>query len=387
MEYFIERKGRDHVLTMLTEGEPADSFPEMIRYFTDEQGIKREVEPRAGDVRAENFSGMQKKLKEEKLRLLAPMLGLTFDDLKRRARQRRIRIISIISALSLVVATGTATFLVINHERQEALKREAAHQAQIAEEQRKIAEEQTKLAEEKERVAEEQTKLAEEQTKLAEDNAKLAEDNAKLAEEQTRIAEEQTRIAEEKDRVAAEQTKLAEDNKKLADEQTKLAEDNAKLAEDNAKLAEEQTKIAEEQTRIAEEKDRVAAEQTKLAEDNKKLAEEQQKLAEEQRRLAVSNEIGEMLQKAEIMLEKEERILCAQTLLDALKLSDSEEQIRRDEILSLLRKKSVFHPFHYHFRFQQPECPVIVYGSLSGRKESHRGGKPGFCSAAGLRDK
>ena len=331
LEYFIEHKGRDRVLTLLTEGEPADSFPDLVRFYTDERGERQEVEPRAGDVRAGTLHGMQKKLKEEKLRLLAPMLGLTFDDLKRRARQRKIRIISAISAVSLVVATGTATFLVINHERQEALKREAAHQAEIAEEQRKIAEEQTRLAEEKERVAEEQTKLA--------------EDNAKLAEEQTKIAEEQTRIAEEKDRVAAEQTKLAEDNKKLA--------------EDNAKLAEEQTKIAQEQTRIAEEKDRVAAEQTKLAEDNAKLAEEQtqlaennaklaeerQLLAEEQHRLAVSNEIGELLQMAEVGLEKEERVLCAKTLLKALTLSDGEDRIRRDEILSLLRKDLSFIPF------------------------------------------
>ena len=345
MEYFIEHKGRDHVLTVLTEGEPADSFPEMIRFSTDEQGVKKEVEPRAGDVRAEGLPAMLKKLKEEKLRLLAPMLGLTFDDLKRRARQRKIRIISVISAISLVVATGTATFLVINHERQEALKREAEHQAQIAEEQRKIAEEQTKLAEEKERVAAEQTKLAENNKKLADEQTKLAEDNKKLADEQTKIAEEQTRIAEEKDRVAAEQTKLAEDNKKLADEQTKLAEDNAKLAEDNAKLAEEQRKIAEEQTRIAEEKDRVAAEQTKLAEDNAKLAEEQQQLANEQRRLAVSNEIGELLQKAEVLREKEERVLCAQTLLEALKLSDGEDRIRREEILTILRKNLSFIPF------------------------------------------
>lgn len=275
MEYFIERRGRDHVLTVLVEGEPADSFPEIIRFVTGESGEKKETEPLAANVRAENLAGSLKKLRVEKLRILAPMLDLSFDDLKRRARQRKIRIISVVSAAAFVVAVGTASFLVINHERQEALKREAEHQAQIAEEQRKIAEEQTRLAEEKECVAE-------------------------------------------------EQTKLAEDNAKLAEEQTKIAEENKKLADDNAKLAEEQTK---------------------LAEDNAKLAEEQTRLAEERKQMAVSSEIGALLEKAETDLENNERILGVRTLLEALDLSDRNGQLRRDEILDLMRKELYFMPF------------------------------------------
>ncbi len=317
MEYFIERRGRDHVLTVLVEGEPADSFPEIIRFMTGENGEKKETEPLAANVRAENLAGSLKKLRVEKLRILAPMLDLSFDDLKRRARQRKIRIISAVSAAAFVVAVGTATFLVINHERQEALKREAEHQAQIAEEQRKIAEEQTLLAEEKERVAEEQTKLA--------------EDNAKLAEEQTKIAEEQTKIAEE--------------NKKLADDNAKLAEEQSKLAEDNKKLADEQTQLAEDNAKLAEEQTRLAEEQTKLAEDNAKLAEEQTRLAEERKQMAVSSEIGALLEKAETYLENDERILGTKTLLDALDLSDQNGQIRRDEILELMRKELYFMPF------------------------------------------
>ena len=167
MEYFIEHKGRDRVLTVLAEGEPADSFPEMIRY-EQKNGETVETEPLAANVRAENLHGSLKKLKNEKLRILAPMLGLSYDDLKRRARQRRIRIISIASAAAFVAASAATSYTVINHERQEALKREVELNAQIAAEQTKLAENNAKLAEEK-------TKLAEEQTKLAEDNAALAE--------------------------------------------------------------------------------------------------------------------------------------------------------------------------------------------------------------------
>ena len=338
LEYFIERKGRDHVLTVLAEGEPAESFPDLIRFCTDESGRKKETEPLAADVRSDSLNGNLKKLRGEKLRVIAPMLGLSFDDLKRRARQRKLRIISVISAIAFVVATGTASFLVINHERQEELKREAERQAQIAQE-------QTKLAEEKARVADEQTKLAKNNAKLAEDQKKIAEDNKKLADEQTKIAEEQTKIAEEKARVADEQTRLAEENKKLAEEQTKLAEDNAKLAEEQTKLAEDNAKLAEDQKKIAEEQTRIAEEQTRIAEDNKILAEEKQKLAEEQHQLAVSNEIGTLLEKADAYREENERIPGAETLLEALALSDETAGVRRDEILQLLRKELYFMPF------------------------------------------
>ena len=98
LEYFIEHKGNDHVLTVLVEGEPKDSFPEMIRFAENADGTKTEIEPLAGDVRAETLSKSIARLKNEKLRLLAPMLGLGFDDLKRRARQRRIRITAAVSS-------------------------------------------------------------------------------------------------------------------------------------------------------------------------------------------------------------------------------------------------------------------------------------------------
>lgn len=160
MEYFIAEKGRDRVLTVLAEGEPKDSFPEMIRFAPNEAGELVETEPLAANVRGVNLKESLKKLKNEKLRILAPMLGLSFDDLKRRARQRKIRIAATAAAIALVVAVGVATFLVINHANNERLKREAAEQA-------KIAAEQAALAEERQKLAEEQAKLAEQQRLLA----------------------------------------------------------------------------------------------------------------------------------------------------------------------------------------------------------------------------
>ena len=163
MEYFIERKGRDRVLTVLVEGEPNESFPDMIRFAENEAGERVETEPLAANVRGANLKACLNNLKNEKLRVLAPMLGLSFDDLKRRARQRKIRIVTTVTAIALVAAAGIAAFLAINHANNERLKREAAEQA-------KLAEEQAKLAEERQKLAEEQAKLAEEQRLLAVSN-------------------------------------------------------------------------------------------------------------------------------------------------------------------------------------------------------------------------
>ena len=146
MEYFIARKGRERVLTVLVEGEPKDSFPEMVRYAENADGTVGEIEPLAADVRGATLGESVKRLKNEKLRLLAPMLGLSFDDLKRRARQRKIRIALGVGAAVFAAGAALTAFLVINHLHNEELKREAAEQQRIAEEQARLAEQERKNA-------------------------------------------------------------------------------------------------------------------------------------------------------------------------------------------------------------------------------------------------
>lgn len=92
LEYFISLGRRDHILTLLVDGEPDTSFPEQLRYITVD-GIRKEIEPLAADVRADSLSSSIKKLREEKLRIMAPMLGVTFDDLRQRAHRRQLNII------------------------------------------------------------------------------------------------------------------------------------------------------------------------------------------------------------------------------------------------------------------------------------------------------
>lgn len=93
---FIEKNGREKVMLVLIEGEPEDSFPEIM--------LEGNAEPLAADVRADSIRGRKKKIKAESLRILAPMLGVDYDTLKQRNRERQFKkVVSIAGAIIAVL--------------------------------------------------------------------------------------------------------------------------------------------------------------------------------------------------------------------------------------------------------------------------------------------
>ncbi|MBR6155733.1 MAG: toll/interleukin-1 receptor domain-containing protein, partial [Lachnospiraceae bacterium] len=80
IETFIELHDRSHILAILIDGEPEDSFPPLI--LKDDDG--NPVEPLAADIRSKDKNERNKKFKTELLRLVAPVIGCTFDDLRQR---------------------------------------------------------------------------------------------------------------------------------------------------------------------------------------------------------------------------------------------------------------------------------------------------------------
>ncbi|MDL2236027.1 TIR domain-containing protein [Christensenellaceae bacterium OttesenSCG-928-L17] len=125
VDYFIARGRRDRILTILVSGEPEESFPPQLLFADDGE----EREPLAADVRAESLSKTLKKVKTEKLRLLAPMLGVGYDDLRRRERERRARIAAVVG-LSATAAMAVAIIYVLT---QNALLEEQRNAAQANE--------------------------------------------------------------------------------------------------------------------------------------------------------------------------------------------------------------------------------------------------------------
>lgn len=94
IETFVEERGKKNVLLVLADGEPDTAFPKAVYDGT--------AEPLAAEARGKNNFQRKKLLKTEKLRLLAQMLEVDFDDLKQRHRERKIR--QIITGVSIGAA-------------------------------------------------------------------------------------------------------------------------------------------------------------------------------------------------------------------------------------------------------------------------------------------
>lgn len=128
IDTFISLRGKDHILAVLAEGEPDESFPKelLTREKTVEVNgvttvIQEQVEPLAADARGTSDKERKKKLKNEILRLAAPMFEVSFDDLKQRhkeQRMKRILGISFISSLVFLAFGVVSTFLALKINNQ-----------------------------------------------------------------------------------------------------------------------------------------------------------------------------------------------------------------------------------------------------------------------------
>lgn len=138
IETFISMHGRDKVLAILIEGEPHESFPRQLT--TDAYG--NSVEPLAADIRGAGRKERNDKLKTEILRLAAPILGCTYDDLRQRHHERKVRkVITYVALIATLISLLGIFFGVYNRE--------------IANNMTALANEKTVLANEKAALADE----------------------------------------------------------------------------------------------------------------------------------------------------------------------------------------------------------------------------------------
>lgn len=132
IETFIAFHGREKVFAVLVEGEPEESFPEELLYVEEEitnpdgttEIKKKSVEPLAADVRGRSKKEVLKALKSELLRLLAPMFSVSYDDLRQRHKERRMKRIVATSAAASVVclligAGSTVAALQIKRQKEQ----------------------------------------------------------------------------------------------------------------------------------------------------------------------------------------------------------------------------------------------------------------------------
>lgn len=98
IETFLKYRSRDNILAVIVEGEPYDVFPDILLEYG---------EPLALDLRASSQKEMLKLAKDRLQRLVAPILGCTYDELYQRHRISRMRRIALLSG---VIATISIVF-------------------------------------------------------------------------------------------------------------------------------------------------------------------------------------------------------------------------------------------------------------------------------------
>lgn len=127
---FRELGRHDRILALLIEGEPSQAFPNALREIrhavADGSGQTRErielVEPLAADVRPRPGESAREMRRLAKLRMLACILGVPFDDLRQRELERRIRKLTLAGiAMGLLITLMGALSAIAVYQRHSAV--------------------------------------------------------------------------------------------------------------------------------------------------------------------------------------------------------------------------------------------------------------------------
>ena len=119
--YFIEKHGRDHVVGILVDGTPEESFPKLLTQTleVDADGNEaiKEVEPLTANLTDVNHRYKESRLRKEAVRLYAALLGCPFDSLWQREKRQKMRNLVALMALVMVIALSfSASIYMKNRE-------------------------------------------------------------------------------------------------------------------------------------------------------------------------------------------------------------------------------------------------------------------------------
>ena len=147
IRYFLKTHDRDHILAVLADGDPAESFSPYMLHDYDENGqIIRDREPLAANIAGPDHSIDNKAFKKEIVRLYAALIGCPFDELwqrERRARTRRLG--AAVGAAFAVMAVFLGVVLNRNAQIEERNRQITAQNDQITQQNDRITEQNTEL--------------------------------------------------------------------------------------------------------------------------------------------------------------------------------------------------------------------------------------------------
>ena len=107
ISYFLEHHDHDHVLAVLADGTPENSFfPPLTERCSPEGDLLERIEPLAANIVADSPAKRARLFRTESLRILAALIGCPFDALYRREQRFRRRRAAAAGAVAAVVAAA-----------------------------------------------------------------------------------------------------------------------------------------------------------------------------------------------------------------------------------------------------------------------------------------
>ncbi len=106
IRYFLSTHDRDHILAVLVDGQPEESFsPYLLHTFDEEGNITGDTEPLAANIAGPGHTIDNKAFRKEIVRVFAALLGCPFDALWQRERRKRTnRILALVSGAAAILA-------------------------------------------------------------------------------------------------------------------------------------------------------------------------------------------------------------------------------------------------------------------------------------------
>ena len=124
ISYFIEKHGRQRIITVLAAGTPEESIPKEITTVYAEDGVTvlEEYEPLVAYVIGDSPKKVLKNLDKELLRLCAAVLGCPYDSLRQRHKRRKMQQTMAAIAAAFLVALSFIGMLINRNLEIEAQK-------------------------------------------------------------------------------------------------------------------------------------------------------------------------------------------------------------------------------------------------------------------------
>lgn len=131
INFFLKNHDKSKILTVLADGEPNDVIPEILktdeRVIRDADGTERTIKVNIEPLSCDYRMPLNKAKKEEIPRLVAAVLGCSYDELVRRQRSYKTRRLMIVSAIVAAAAITFGVYMTVAKRRSDALLRESLY--------------------------------------------------------------------------------------------------------------------------------------------------------------------------------------------------------------------------------------------------------------------